>query len=145
VNTTYTIQRRRAMDKKECLEKCAKMWFWMMLHPKQEKQNYFPIPNVDGDVYNSCYCCEYISPKGELPLICSQCLLLDLWVGKMQYEGDDCACQTYPDSPYRPYYLSRNRWTDDTVTNKDAMAIALGAFKIWKFCRKKLRLMEKEK
>ena len=78
------------MDKKECLEKCAKMWFWMMLHPKQEKQNYFPIPNVDGDVYNSCYCCEHVSPKGALPLICSQCLLLDLWVGKMKYVGDDC-------------------------------------------------------
>ena len=124
------------MTDKECLEKCADMWWWMMLHPNKRKQEYFCTIESNMPTH-ACYCCEYVKIKFyNFRLLCKQCLLLELWLGEYDMSDDaydwstyeNIPCQDIPTSPYKAYFkYGKNLLSRRYPTFRQCLSISWGA------------------
>jgi len=101
----------------KALADCRDMWKWLADNPKEEKDNYFSVHNLE-DVAGDCYLCEFTNTRGLASHKCSEaCPIFFVWPN---------GCSSHPS----PYY----DWSVATTDDKKSMS----ACRIVEACEKAL-------
>ena|SRR3990167_5487902 len=102
---------------RQALNLCSKLWRWLEKNPEMYKTDWPGWDDVDGDVENLCFACEYDLQNKKVSC-CYNCPLKGLW-------GTNCM---KPTSPYEKWAQS----SDPVIKSKNAKKIA-------DFCDKRLQ------